>query len=412
MGSTLTTLAPALTIYYSSDRIADLTYKDNPLYAMLKKKEDVGGESYVQTVLHGTTQAVNSAFTQAQTRAGATNPLLKRYTVTHIPLYSLAQIDGRALRRTDGTNSAMLDVAKTFMDDAIGGLTRRLATQVYRSGWGSVGNIGSISTNTITLAAIEDAANFEIGHQVVFSASEAANTLRNTGATTTLTVSGVNRDSGIITFLTNVSTVTGATAGDFIFFEGDRQDSATPTRQAITGLEGWIPQTTPAASENFFGVDRSVDTNRLAGSRWDATGVPAEEVVIEAAYRVSRYGGSITDIFCNPSFYRQLIKSMGARVQYVTSEVNERIGFRSVMVVGTNSDVRVTSDFNCPVNRMFGTNLEKWKLFSTGPAVRPLNEDGQEFLRQASADSYEVRFGFEGNMACSSPRDNINVKLS
>lgn len=412
MGDTLTTLNAGIEVYYASDHVYDLTAQKRPFFAMLNRNEKAGGTFYAHTLLHGTQQAVNPSFTTAATRATATSTLLKQLNIYHQNMYSIAEVDGRALRRTDGSPEAMLDASKQYVDGAIDALSRRIATQVYRSGWGAVGNIGSISTNTITLANIYDAANFEVGQQVVFSATEAANTLRNTGATTTLTVSALNRSSGIITFSTNVSTVTGATTGDYIFFEGDRQDSATPARVALTGIEGWIPQTAPSSGESFNGIDRSVDAEKLAGSRLDMTNAAPEEVLVEGAGVVATNQGMIDTYLVPPRFFRNLIKAMGARVSYTDVAVNERIGFRTVVITGPTGDIKVVQDFNCPYNRVYGINMEDWELFSNGPAVRLIDDDGNKVLRASDRDAYQVRFAFDGNLVCKRPINQINIKVA
>lgn len=412
MADTLSTLAAGIKTYYTRDRVKQMGYKKHALFAMLPKNEKVGGNFLAHPLHIGNAQGVHNTFTGAAGRASATSTQLKQWNVYHASEYSLAEIDGKALRRVQNSPEAMLDLASQYIDGAIDSLTRRLATLAYRSGFGAVGTIGSISTNTITLANKPDAANFEVGQQVVFSQSESGHTLRNTGGTTTLTITGINVADGILTFATNVSTVTGTTAGDTVFLEGDRQDSATPARLVMTGIEGWVPQTAPTSGDSFHGVDRTAYIERLAGSRWDARGYPAEEVLTEMCSRVAAVHGTISDIFCNPKWFNQLTKSMGARVTYNEFDVEGVVGFRGVKVNGATGDVRVVPDFNCPADRVYGLNLDDLELFSTGPAIRMIDDDSNEFLRLSDADKYQVRFIFDGNLLNKQPINHINVRVT
>ena len=55
--------------------------------------------------------------------------------------------------------------------------------------------------------------------------------------------------------------------------------------------------------------------------------------------------------------------------------------------------------------------LNTWKLYSLGKAVRVIDTDGLQMLRQATADGVEVRYGFYGQVGCRGPGYNINLKV-
>jgi len=58
-----------------------------------------------------------------------------------------------------------------------------------------------------------------------------------------------------------------------------------------------------------------------------------------------------------------------------------------------------------------GVQLSTWRLYSLGKAVRVIDTDGLQMLRQASADGVEVRYGSYSNLGCRAPGYNINVNL-
>ena len=391
---------------YTPTEVADLSYKKNPVYALLAKDESFGGESYRIPVKHADAQGLSPDFAIAQANALNTATKLKGFSLTHVKEYSVAEIDGALMRRSEGNENAFMAATKVAIDGAIQALTRRLSIWMYGSGWGTLGQIKSssgISGNVITLSAAEDVANFEIGTVVCFSSAESTAVLR-AGGSKYCTVTGRDPDAGTITVDAIVST---AANSDYIFAYGARQDSSSPTRQVISGFEAWLPTTAPSSGESFFGVDRSSDPQRLAGVRFSATGYPAEETLIEASSRVSRNGGTLTHFFTSYQFYRNLVKSLGARVQYIDQPVTQKVGFRGVKIVGADGDIDVIPDVNCRTNRVFGVDLDMWKLYSAGSPLRMIDEDGNVMLRQSNGDGYEVRFGFLGNLGCHAPGHNV-----
>jgi hypothetical protein len=252
------------------------------------------------------------------------------------------------------------------------------------------------------------------GMQLAFSASKAGAVLDSSSV---VTVTGVDEDANVVTTDTTLSGMTTALAtGHYVFRYGDRQNSATPSRIALTGFGGWIPPSgsRPSASESFFGVDRSVLPTRLAGQYWSA-GTPApEEVMIEMCHRVTRRGHGLTHAFVPPAFYRALVKQMQGRVTIPIVDVmaTQKIGFRGVQIVNADAEFVVIPDVYCPADTIVGVDIDTWKLGSAGPAVQLLDEDELKLMRVNNADEYEVRFGFTGNLVCTNPAANINVTIT
>jgi len=409
MSLDLTTFDAALKEHYTDDAVMNEVYRDNPLLAMLPKMEDFGGRNLPIPLIYGNPQGRSATFANAQARGLATSSLIEQFTLTRVKDYSLANIDNETLEASKGNANAFMEAATTEIDGAINSLSRSIAVKMYGDGFGAIGQVSAPgASTTLTLTNSSQITNFEVGMAIVFSASAGANTLRAGGAA--LFVTGVNRTEGTMTVNANVNSIAGITTSDFIFVQGDRQDSATPSRLCLSGLEAWIPATAPGATA-FFGVDRSVDTTRLGGQRLVGTGTPIEEVLVDGAAQVGREGGKLTDYFMNYATYASLEKSLGSKVMYVDLKVNAEIAFRGIMINGPRGPINCIPDQNCPSNRIFGLSLPMWKLYSLGKAVRVIDTDGLQMLRQASADGVEVRYGFYGNMGCKAPAYNINIQI-
>lgn len=407
MALDMTSFEAALKEHYTADAVENMVYMDNPFLALVPKQEDIGGELWKVPLIYGNPQNRSATFSQAASTD--TSSELKAFLVTRTKDYSLAKIDNETILASKGNANAFMEAATTEIDGAINSLTRSLAVSLYRSGFGDIGQINSTVTGTtLTLSNANDITNFEKGMVLVFAASAGGDALRDSGDS--VTVTAVDRSAGSMTVTPNLSGISGLTASDFIFVKGDRQDSATPTRLKAAGLEAWCPAAAPG-STSFFGVDRTSDTSRLGGQRYDASGVPIEEALIEAASRVAREGGKIDHFLMDYAKFSELQKALGSKVQYVDLKVNAEVGFRGILVNGPRGPVKVIPDQNCPSDRVFGLQLNTWKLGSIGKAVRVINTDGLTMLRVTDADQVQVRYGSYLNLACKAPGFNINVQV-
>ncbi len=401
----LTSFAAALKTLYSDRKIHDLTYKNAPFLAMVSKDTNFVGDSVKHPLKFGNIKGRSATFTTAQTNKAASN--YAAFTVTRVRDYGLASIDNETLEASKTDKGAFMRAAQAEIDSAFAGLGRSLASAIYRSGTGSIGVVGAVSTTSLTLASVGDVTNFEVGMKLQASATDGS-ALVNSGAAATITA--INRETGVLTAGVDwTTTIAALTAGYFLYAEGDAQ-SAASARTKISGLQAWLPVSAPSATL-FFGVDRSVDTTRLGGVRYDASALSIEEGLVNAVSRVTTEGGKPDAIFINPIKMRDLINSLGSKVQYTSHKVGE-IGFESVKLMTDNGPVSVFSDLNCPQAYAFVLQMDTWQLKSLGKAPRLLDSDGNKMLRDGSADSVEVRCGYYGNLVCDAPGYNAIVTLS
>lgn len=414
MSLDMTSFDAALKEYYNDEAVENMVYKNNPFLALVPKREDFYGRNLPVPIIFGNPQGRSATFSRAQTRGQVSNSQVEQFTMTRIKDYGVATIDNETLEASKNDKGAFLEAATVEIDGIINSITRSLATAQYRSGYGNIGVIGANATTTITLATIQDITNFEVGMELDLSLSESSNVLKAYGTSGNgLIVTGVNRTTGVLTFGFNVNDATNGIPtianGDVIFVRGDRQNSATPARLKIAGLDAWIPSSTPSATA-FFGVDRTSDPTRLGGQRIDGTAMPIEEALIEAATVIGQEGGSPDHVFMNFAKYSALEKSLGSKVQYADLKVGE-IAFRGIRVNGPAGEIKVVPDQNCPFNRAYMLSLDVWKHASLGKSVRVLDTDGLQMLRQSSDDGVEVRYGYYANLYCRAPGYNGVISL-
>lgn len=418
MSADTSTYADILKEYYTEQRLIELMQQDAPLLALMPKSEQFGGDVLPVVVRYGISQGINSQFTTARTSSSATSALFEQFAMTRVKKYAFARVDGELLRASKGDKSAFVEALTAEIDSVLMGAKRRMAFEAYRGGWGHIGNINSDTgsgATTLTLADVDDVTIWEKGMKVVFSSSENAATLRST---TGLEVSAVNRATGVITFTTEITSIAAAiTNGDYIFIDGERQSSATPTRRCVAGLLAWLPTSAPATTDSFFGVNRSVDPTRLAGQRVSATTVPIEEALISGNVQVGREGGKIGNWFLSYTSWARLEKGLGTRVRYdnAVSKESANIGFKAIVVTGPGGDAKVIADAFCPGDYAFGLDLKSWKLRFIDKMFINRGEsggDGLDILRLTDEDSYESAWAFYGNMMCDAPGHNVVVTVA
>ena len=402
----LDNVTQALKEHYKPLTVKNMVYKDNPLLALMPKYERFGGENMPIPVQYGIANRRSATFSTGQGLNTATE--IARFVLTRVRDYSFASITGETIKATEGAADAFLKYATLEIDGAIQSLTRSLAVSMYGDGSGKIGQIESTTsttgTPTITLSNAEEITNFEVG-MVLKVAESTGHAVRSD----VLTVDEVDRDAGTIK-VTVASASTNLQAGDAIFQSGDY--SSASDRLKITGLEGWLPATAPDATL-FFGQNRSKDATRLGGIRFNGASQPIEEALIGAASRLAREGGSPTHCFMDFLQFSNLEKALGSKVVYdKVSSDDADIGFQSLTIIGPKGPIQIVADQNCTPNVAYMLQMDTWTLNSLGAAPHILDLDGNRMLREASADAYEVRVGFYGNVACNAPGYNCRVALA
>lgn len=232
-------------------------------------------------------------------------------------------------------------------------------------------------------------------------------------------VASVNRGSGVITLTMSDSSPDSEWAnGAYLTVDGDLPTagaSSTGSYLALSGLAAWIPSSSPASNDNFWGVNRSADPTRLAGLRYDASAYTIEEGMTNALAYLNREGGKPDLIIMDFASYAALVNSLGAKVQYVQVKHDEvEVAFDGIKFQSAYGAVTVLADRSCPPQTAYVLTMSTWKLRSLGkvPHILTYGMEGLEGLRVGNADALEIRIGYYGNLICAAPGWNMVVSLS
>jgi hypothetical protein len=393
--------------HYKAERIKTMTYEHNPLFALMPKYEKFGGDGMPVPLVVTGPQRRSATFGTGQ--ANTSTSVMRQFFLTRVKDYSFAAIQHEAIRASAGNADAFVRYASNEIDGAIHSLKRSLSVAMYRNGSGQIGTVtvDPVTASSFTLNPIADVVNFEVGMSIVFAA-DGASALRSGGART---ISAINRVTGVITVSAALDAdILSSGSADAVFQAGDYTEADDLLK--ISGLEAWCPESAPGATLHF-GVNRTADTTRLGGNRFDGSALPIEEALIEGASLIGREGGAPDHIFMDFASYSNLEKALGSKVQYDKVKTSDAsVGFDALVVNGPRGHMKVIPDHNCQPNVAWMLQLNTWTLNSLGQAVSILDLDGQNMLRVTDADAYETRIGFYGNVSCNAPGYNCRVALA
>ena len=403
----LTAANAALKEYYHGQKVIDLVFKKNPLFAMVKKDTKAGGKVIPVPLQYGVSQGRSGDFATAQKNQTAAQ--LGEFMLTRKSDYSVATIDNQTMEATQDDAEAFIKASKVFIDAAYKTIVLSAASKLYRAGTGTIGQVAAIASGVITLSDPSTANQFEVNMSLVASQYD------GTSAPGTLTAVGyviaVDTIAGTITVAQTMggsaaNPTTWGTSYPYLSVQGD-------VNAAISGLASWIPMSRPTSTDNFYGVNRSAHPTRLAGIAQNFNDRSIEEAVIDIANLQCEQGGSPNKFFTNYRSYGALVKALGTKVQYVDLETDVGIGFRGVRLNGDDGEIDVIPDRNCQGFTGFCLDMETWTLRSVGdvPHIITYGKEGLEMLRVSNQDAAEVRIAYYGNLECNAPGWNAQVTL-
>lgn len=407
---------------YSQRDIENAVYKDNPVFAMIRKASGFTGQSHIHGVRYRDGLGRNSTFYSATAAAGAQGLAAAaagtskgvQFVLERVRNYQVYQLDTEAILAGRDDKGSLMRVLTTEVDAALNNIGRNMAIDMFRDGFASLGALTAVPSSvsgTSTPAAtactwtVGDAiTNFEVGMSIQVAAATSSANTRN-ATTTSSTIDTIDRAAG--TFTTTANAPTGSTTGDHLYLLGDRAETSA-VRTKIAGFDAWNPSA--VTSTAFFGVDRTADSTRLGGLRLDISTLNPEEGLMTALHTGAREGANFDILALSFADSLNIQKSLGAKAESQYMSMGD-IGFSTIMVRGPKGDVRIVPDQNCPLSVGRLLNLSSWELFHLGDMLNMLDQDGSRLSRLSTADTFEGRIAFYGNMRCFAPGQNMRLVL-
>ena len=360
----------------------------------------LGGKNREVTIDEAGTGGGSPDFAVANANKGRSKQVT--FTVTRAKLYEIIAVDNESIMASKGDKSAIVELAKHAADHAGKNFARNTTLMAWSLGGGSLGVVSSISGATITLATPADAIRFQVGDRIELSEDDGTGAApAGVQAGGPIVVESVNYSAGTVTFATDVvGAIAAADAGDYLHKEGWYGN-------AMTGVPGWIPISTPGSGESFFGVDRSEGNVTVrSGIRFTATGASKLDRLIDATSTFHLYGAeNVTRMCTNSLDFGELQKEL--RVQGyldMATAGKATVSAKTLMVPGANGPIEVTGHRWVPKGYCWGLTMDTWELASAGEWGH-ITTQGQ-WRDAETSDSKEMRLAGYGNFICKQPDQN------
>lgn len=410
--STVTTLQPILKEVY--DRLAKETlYDAKPLYALMAKDTKFVGENAQVPLRYSPEPGGSATFSSALANRGPSG--YKRFAVTRRKDYAIGSLETELVRAAKGGNTgAVIDAMESTIRGLRNTALRSLCRSLYGAGGGWRAQVTSgMASDTIQLLNPKDVVWFEVGMKLDGSAADGLSGAATAGGAAAK-IASINRDAGTLTndgsANWNAATgINGLLANWYLFRQGD-------FGLTMIGLDGWIPSSVTATA--FFGVDRTTDSERLAGCRITPTTAGYTYSTIEGAClaileRVYLAGGAPDKIFLHPQRYKRLIDELGAKKVYNDVRSEAGIAFKGVHIDGQGGPCTVLPDPCCPRDTGWALTMDTWKLRTLGEPFSITDDDGNApWMRESDDDAIQIRLATYGNPSCDAPAYNGRFDLT
>jgi hypothetical protein len=387
---TFTDIQDALREAYQGGSTDDLLARDHPLLGMIKRDRKFSERLKRIPIKYGKPQGASPVFATAQANAYAA--VAEAFEVPTVDIYQVCNIQGRLIEQAAIANGdRFLQEIVDMVDDSMEEVTNRMAWQAFRSSGGAVGRVGSGVASPITMANPEDVDGLELGMVITANDTNDATTPRAGSGV----ITGIDYNTGEVTY---TGTITALAVNDYIFIQGF-------AAAAASGLEDWCPELPPGATP-FFGVVRNVNS-RLGGTRLDLSTATPEEVFSRANARAGRLPSKPDAWFMHPTDVANMEISLSTAKMVPIESRTYKFGYEAFSAYGA----KIIPDNNVPRGVMWGVPFDHVELMSIGDAPKPLNSDGNEILRAATADTYEGRVGARWQINTDAPLLLVRVKI-
>lgn len=354
-----------LKTFYAKEGLVNLLYRNDPLLKDIKK-ERVEGKQANFSALYSRGGAVSANYTKAKELA-KTTAQAKEFQVVPGQLFSACVFNNKELLASKSLRGAYINVASAKFFANAESFRKTLAVALYGTGHGELFTVasnqaditaGTAATVTFPRHAIM---GIDIGSEIEFKATPST---AATASTPTGTVTAINGTT--VTIMPKV----GGTIASTVACIAGCSDS-TGAGLLPVGLAGWLPKTAPSSGESFFGVDRSIARDRLAGTYINGNG-QAKYKTIEDGILALRAMGSLCDkIVMNDEDYLDMAREIEAKTYFTKANGGEgkskaNVGYKDFgFSVSTNWLENVIDSPYCPKGTAYildsGT-IELWTL--------------------------------------------------
>lgn len=350
-----------LKTFYAKEGLANLLYRNDPLLKEIKK-ERVEGKQANFSALYSRGGAVSANATVAE-RLATETAKAKEFQVTPGQLFSACVFGNKELLASKSLRGAYINVAAAKFFANAESFRKTMAVALYGTGH------GELFTTTDQIAVIAGDVDVTFPRHAVMgidigSELELKATANATAVLATVSVKKIN---GTTVTLTGTASKN-VPSGSVVCISGCTDSDGKP--MLPVGLAGWLPTSTVAPTDSFYGVNRSDARDRLAGTYIAGTSGQKKYEVIEDAILKLRAMGSLCDkIVMNDEDYLAMSREIESKTYFTKANGGEgktkaNVGYKDFgFSVSTNWLDNVIDSPYCPKGRAYvlsSDTIEMW----------------------------------------------------
>lgn len=314
--SASTNILNILKIVYK-DGVENLLFRSSPVLRDIRKGR-IEGKEYRYAAIYGRGGAVSGNYNQAKSQAIETSRNVE-FKVIPGQLFSSYTINQKEILASRTNRGAYMTAAGNKLFAALEAARKTLAAALYGTGYGEFGQAKAAATLVVGANTMEfdEEAIMAIDVGTVFRFSDG--TPDGTLGASVNTVTKI--DGNNVTF--TATAADSVDIGDWMVLEGSVDSSGNPLLPV--GLGAWLPSLynrtgadwNTYIGQQFFGVDRSIAVDRLAGQFVvQNTGEKIEDTISRLFRLVRRAGGEPQMVILNDKKMLELMASMETQRSY------------------------------------------------------------------------------------------------
>ena len=370
------------------DGVENLLFRNSPVVKKIKKTR-VEGKEQAFSALYSSGGAVGANYTKAKARAAVTSRNVE-FKVTPGQLFSCYSMNQQEVQASLSKKGAYMKVAGNKMFAANESLRKMLAGAFYGNGHGLIGSHATTSAvtwanNTSQTFTVQGSCAIKLAVGMGIAFTSAVGTASSTVGIAEVTAINGND----VTFLNNSGSTISLAANTtyYLCYEGSTDASNNPLLPM--GLAGWLPYVNKRTSSawstyiatNFYGVNRSVNVEALAGNFYTpAASETGEKTIEELIRRCRRYGSQANLIVMNDADWKTVAQATSLTNAYVTNGQGDKVkktnGTSNMMFGFSTSWIEnVYDDPYCPEGLFYVLDLDTIELW-TYTNVEKFDNDG------------------------------------
>jgi len=394
---------------YPQRKIDSLVKFGKPTLSAIKQSDELVGTTTYVPVQVDDPQGISSNLGAARTNV--TGTVGRAWQITPAALYGALTIDARTMLGSRNTEGAFFKAREREFEGIVEQMGQHNEMNLWNDGTGSIGIVdGDPGTGTtVQLATISDAINFHEGMRLLFYDSVSGAPDGSARAAAEI-VSGVNYDTGVLTFTAAVDTAILDT--DHIVREGN-------VDAMFKGIPAWIPAADPTTT--FLGVDRTAYPQKLGGHRQSWIGT-IEETVKRLDASIRRVNQKSKTLWLSYANFNRLDLELGARGYRMEDGGKGTFGRMSLGMSTPGGGVEVKAAPYLNDDAGYLLDMDTWKLCTLGALPHLVQDDGLAATRlnptaavggaDNNGDGIEIRLRQFAQLLCTNPFSNGRIAIT